>query len=160
RAVAALGGRLIVHAEDPDVLDRAPDCAGRDYTDFLASRPDTAENDAIARVIDVARRTGVRAHVLHLSSATALPLFAQARAEGVPLTVETCPHYLTLAAETIPDGATQYKCCPPIRDEANRDLLWRALPDGLIDRVGPDHSPTTPAPPPPRPRALLAAGGR
>ncbi len=144
RAVAALGGRLIVHAEDPDVLDRAPDCAGRDYTDFLASRPDTAENDAIARVIDVARRTGVRAHVLHLSSATALPLIAQARAEGVPLTVETCPHYLTLAAETIPDGATQYKCCPPIRDEANRDLLWRALRDGLIDCVVSDHSPSTP----------------
>ncbi|WP_017612797.1 allantoinase AllB [Nocardiopsis salina] len=143
-AIATFGGRLIVHAEDPDVLDRAPDCAGRDYADFLASRPDTAENEAIARVIDVARRTGVRAHILHLSSAAALPLIARARDEGVRLTVETCPHYLTLAAEAIPEGATEYKCCPPIRDEANRDLLWAALRDGLIDCVVSDHSPSTP----------------
>ncbi|MBE3001673.1 allantoinase AllB [Nocardiopsis sp. HNM0947] len=143
-AIAAFGGRLIVHAEDPDVLDRAPDCAGRDYADFLASRPDTAENEAIARVIDVARRTGVRAHILHLSSAAALPLIARAREEGVQLTVESCPHYLTLAAEEIPEGATEYKCCPPIRDEANRDLLWAALRDGLIDCVVSDHSPSTP----------------
>lgn len=143
-AIASFGGRLIVHAEDPDVLDRAPDCAGRDYADFLASRPETAENEAIARVIDVARRTGVRAHILHLSSAAALPLIARARDEGVQLTVESCPHYLTLAAEAIPEGATEYKCCPPIRDEANRDLLWKALRDGLIDCVVSDHSPSTP----------------
>ena len=143
-AIAAFGGLLIVHAEDPDVLDRAPAGAGRDYADFLASRPSTAENEAIARVVDVARRTGVRAHILHLSSASALPLIAQARAEGVPLTVETCPHYLILAAETVPDGDTRYKCCPPIRDEANRDLLWRALRDGLVDCVVSDHSPSTP----------------
>ncbi|MEV6820099.1 allantoinase AllB [Nocardiopsis dassonvillei] len=143
-AIGEFGGRLIVHAEDPGVLEGAPPAAGRDYAAFLASRPDTAENEAIARVIDVARATGTHAHVLHLSSASALPLIAQARAEGVPLTVETCPHYLTLEAEGVPAGATQYKCCPPIRDAANRDLLWRALADGLIDCVVSDHSPSTP----------------
>lgn len=143
-AIGEFGGRLIVHAEDPGVLEGAPPAAGRDYASFLASRPDTAENEAIARVIDVARTTGTHAHVLHLSSASALPLIAQARAEGVPLTVETCPHYLTLEAEGVPAGATQYKCCPPIRDAANRDLLWRALADGLIDCVVSDHSPSTP----------------
>lgn len=143
-AIGEFGGRLIVHAEDPGVLDGAPPAAGRDYAAFLASRPDTAENEAIARVIDVARATGTHAHVLHLSSASALPLIAQARADGVPLTVETCPHYLTLEAEGVPTGATQYKCCPPIRDAANRDLLWRALADGLIDCVVSDHSPSTP----------------
>lgn len=143
-AIGELGGRLIVHAEDPDVLDQAPPAAGRDYATFLASRPDTAEHEAIARVIEVARSTGTRAHVLHLSSASALPMIAQARADDVPLTVETCPHYLTLEAERVPAGATQYKCCPPIRDSANRDLLWRALEDGLIDCVVSDHSPSTP----------------
>lgn len=143
-AIGEFGGRLIVHAEDPGVLEGAPPAAGRDYAAFLASRPDTAENEAIARVIDVARTTGTRAHVLHLSSASALPLIARAREEGVPLTVETCPHYLTLEAEGVPAGATQYKCCPPIRGAANRDLLWRALADGLIDCVVSDHSPSTP----------------
>lgn len=143
-AIHAFGGRLIVHAEDPAVLDSAPAASGRDYADFLASRPDEAEHAAIALVIDTARRTGVRAHILHLSSASALPLIAQARQEGVPLTVESCPHYLTLAAEEIPAGDTSYKCCPPIRDSANRDLLWRALQDGLIDCVVSDHSPSTP----------------
>ncbi|PWV57928.1 allantoinase AllB [Nocardiopsis sp. L17-MgMaSL7] len=143
-AIRAFGGRLIVHAEDPKVLDSAPAASGRDYADFLASRPDEAENAAIALVIDTARRTGVRAHILHLSSASALPLIAQAKQEGVPLTVESCPHYLTLAAEEIPAGGTSYKCCPPIRDGANRDLLWRALQDGLIDCVVSDHSPSTP----------------
>jgi allantoinase len=143
KAIGAFGGQIIVHAEDPGVLDEAPAAHGREYADFLASRPDEAEHAAIALVIETARRTGTRAHVLHLSSASALPMIAQARAEGVPLTVETCPHYLTLAAETIPVGATQYKCCPPIRSSANRDLLWRALADGLIDCVVSDHSPST-----------------
>ncbi|MFL1379946.1 allantoinase AllB [Nocardiopsis protaetiae] len=143
-AIAAFDGLLIVHAEDPEVLAAAPAAAGRDYTAFLASRPDDAETRAISLVIETARRTGVRAHILHLSSAAALPLIARARAEGVRLTVETCPHYLTLAAETVPAGATGYKCCPPIRGEGNRDLLWRALREGLIDCVVSDHSPSTP----------------
>ncbi|WP_017599562.1 allantoinase AllB [Nocardiopsis lucentensis] len=143
-AIGEFGGQIIVHAEDPSVLDEAPAASGREYADFLASRPDEAEHEAIALVIETARRTGTRAHILHLSSASALPLIAQARADGVPLTVETCPHYLTLEAEAIPAGATQFKCCPPIRDHANRDLLWRALSDGLIDCVVSDHSPSTP----------------
>ncbi|MGQ4271296.1 allantoinase AllB [Nocardiopsis changdeensis] len=143
-AIAAFDGLLIVHAEDPDVLAAAPVAAGRDYAAFLASRPDDAETRAISLVIETARRTGVRAHILHLSSAAALPLIARAREEGVRLTVETCPHYLTLAAEAVPAGATGYKCCPPIRGEGNRDLLWRALREGLIDCVVSDHSPSTP----------------
>ncbi|WP_028647233.1 allantoinase AllB [Nocardiopsis sp. CNT312] len=143
-ALAGFGGRLIVHAEDPAVLEAAPAAAGRDYAAFLASRPEEAEHEAIALVVETARRTGVAAHVLHLSSAGALPLIARAREEGVPLTVETCPHYLVLEAEAVPAGDTRFKCCPPIRGSANRDLLWRALADGLIDCVVSDHSPSTP----------------
>ncbi|MFC7329001.1 allantoinase AllB [Marinactinospora rubrisoli] len=142
-AIGAFGGLLIVHAEDPDVLAAAPQASGRDYADFLASRPDAAEHAAIARAIATARRTGTRVHLLHLSSATALPLIAEARADGVPLTVETCPHYLTITAEQVPSGGTQFKCCPPIRSAANRDALWRALREGTIDCVVSDHSPST-----------------
>ncbi len=82
-------------------------------------------------------------HVLHLSSAGALPMIAAARRDGVPITVETCPHYLTLTAEEIEDGATQFKCCPPIRDTANQDALWQGLADRVIDCVVSDHSPST-----------------
>ncbi|NYE49065.1 allantoinase [Spinactinospora alkalitolerans] len=143
-AIGAFGGLIIVHAEDPGVLDGAPAARGREYASFLASRPDEAEHAAIALVIETARRTGTRSHILHLSSATALPLIAEAKADGVPLTVETCPHYLTIVAEQVPAGATQFKCCPPIRGEANRAALWQALADGLIDCVVSDHSPSTP----------------
>jgi allantoinase len=141
--IAGFGGLLIVHAEDPEVLDRSENDGGSDYLAFVASRPDQAEEDAIARVISGVRRTGARAHILHLSSARALDQIRAAKAEGLPITVETCPHYLSFAAEHIPDGATQFKCCPPIRDEANRDLLWQALVDGTIDLIASDHSPST-----------------
>ncbi|MCU1410832.1 MAG: allantoicase [Rhodoglobus sp.] len=141
--IAALGSLLIVHAEDPGVLDAHADDGGADYHRFVESRPDEAETTAIQRVIDGVRRTGARAHILHLSSAAALPALRAARAEGLPITVETCPHYLTIAEEQIPDGATQFKCCPPIRDDANRDALWQALLDGDIDIVVTDHSPAT-----------------
>ncbi|PSL00938.1 allantoinase [Murinocardiopsis flavida] len=143
-AIGTFGGLLIVHAEDPGVLDAAPDAAGRDYASFLASRPDEAEHDAIALVIETARATGTRSHILHLSSATALPMIRRAKDDGVPITVETCPHYLTIAAEQVPAGATQFKCCPPIRGAANRDALWQALGEGLIDCIVSDHSPSTP----------------
>ena len=93
-------------------------------------------------MIDAARETGCRAHIVHLSSAEALPALVAARADGVRLTVETCPHYLTLAAEDIGDGQTQFKCCPPVREAANADLLWQALADGVIDIVVSDHSPS------------------
>ncbi|MCS5496436.1 allantoinase AllB [Cnuibacter physcomitrellae] len=142
--IAGFGGLLIVHAEDPDVLDRSGASGGSThYLDFVASRPDLAEEDAIAHVIAGVRRSGARAHVLHLSSARALDQIRAAKAEGLPITVETCPHYLSFAAGEIPDGATQFKCCPPIRDEGNRDLLWEALVDGTIDLVASDHSPST-----------------
>ena len=141
--LAGFGGLLLVHAEDPGVLVHAANDGGRDYDAYVASRPDEAEVVAISRVIDGVRRTGTRAHILHLSSAAALPELRAARAEGLPITVETCPHYLSLAAEHIPDGGTQFKCAPPIRSEANRDALWQALADGDIDLVVSDHSPST-----------------
>lgn len=143
--LATFGGLLIVHAEDPGVIDAHADDGGADYHRFVESRPDEAEITAIERVIAGVRRTGTRAHILHLSSAKALPALRAARAEGLPITVETCPHYLTIAEEQIGDGQTQYKCCPPIRDDANRDALWAALVDGDIDIVVTDHSPSTAA---------------
>jgi allantoinase len=142
--IATFDGLLIVHAEDPAVLDAHANHGGRDYHAFVQSRPHEAEVTAIERVIAGVRRTGARAHILHLSSAAALPALRAARAEGLRITVETCPHYLTIAEGQIPDGATQFKCCPPIRDDANRDLLWAALLDGDIDIVVTDHSPSTP----------------
>jgi allantoinase len=140
---ARLGALMIVHAEDAHVIEQARPADGRAYAAFLRSRPRGAENLAIAHVIELARRTGGRAHVLHLSSSDALPMLRSARADGVALGVETCPHYLTFSAEEIPDGATEFKCCPPIRESANRDRLWDGLVRGDIDLVVTDHSPCT-----------------
>jgi len=142
--LAAADGLLLVHAEDPAVLAAAPAPAGRSYARFLASRPAQAEDTAIETALAVARRTGVRLHLVHLSSATALPALAAARADGVRVTVETCPHYLVLEAEQVPDGATAAKCCPPVRGAANREALWAGLADRIIDQVVSDHSPSTP----------------
>lgn len=142
--IGALGSQIIVHAEDPDILAEAPEAQGTEYCAFLASRPDAAEHAAVQLVIDTARQTGTSSHILHLSSASAVPLIAAAKADGLPITVETCPHYLTLTAEAVPVGGTAYKCCPPIRSSANRDTLWSALAAGLIDCVVSDHSPSTP----------------
>ncbi|TGN64428.1 allantoinase AllB [Nocardioides eburneiflavus] len=136
-----LGALMIVHAED---ADEVAECAhGTAYRGFLESRPDAAEERAIALVVDTARATGARAHVVHLSASGAVPTLRAARAEGVDVSVETCPHYLHFEAGSIPDGATELKCCPPIRDAANRDALWAALADGDIDMVVSDHSPCT-----------------
>ncbi|KUF16402.1 allantoinase AllB [Streptomyces silvensis] len=143
--IAGFGGLLIVHAEDPHEL-AAASAAGKGgprYADFLGTRPRVSENTAIEGLIALARRIGARVHVLHLSSSDALPLIAAAKREGVGVTVETCPHYLTLTAEEVPDGASEFKCCPPIREAANQDLLWQALADGTIDCVVTDHSPST-----------------
>jgi len=142
--ISGFDGLMIVHAEDARVLDEAPHPPSRAYADFLLSRPDRAETDAIRRLLDGARATGCRVHVLHLSSARALDLLADARAEGLPVTVETCPHYLCFNAEDLPDAAPQFKCCPPIRDRGNRDALWDALVEGIVDCVVSDHSPSTP----------------
>ena len=143
RAIAAFDGLLIAHAEDPAVIAAAPAPQGRRFADFVASRPPEAETRAVAHLIETARRTGCRVHVVHLSSAATLPLIRAAKADGLRVTAETCPHYLTLRAADVPDGATQFKCCPPIRDAANADALWSALLDGTIDCVVSDHSPCT-----------------
>ena len=147
--LARLGALLIVHAELPGPIEQALNaCAGaadpRRYATFLQSRPREAENEAVALVIRLSREIGCRAHIVHHSSADALPLLRQARADGAPISVETCPHYLCFAAEDIPDGATQFKCCPPIRERENREQLWAALGDGLIEMVVSDHSPCPP----------------
>ena len=145
RQAAELGSMVIVHAEDAAVIEAAPRAGGPGYGSFLRSRPSLAEVRAIGRVIELARRTGARAHVLHLSAADAVGLLAGARGSGARVTAETCPHYLALAAEDIPDGATQFKCCPPVRERANRERLWQALGEGIIGCVVSDHSPCPPA---------------
>ena len=142
QAVSAFGGLLLVHAEDADELG-TPAGDSTSYRDFLDSRPDASELAAVNEVVDASRRTGCRTHVVHVSTALALPVLADARTAGVPVTAETCPHYLTFTAEDIPDGDTSYKCCPPIREAANRELLWQGLADGTIGSVVSDHSPCT-----------------
>jgi len=141
-AMGRVPALFVVHAEDPDVVRDAG--STRRYADFVASRPPEAEERAIAGALALAKATHARLHILHLSAASALPRIAAARADGVRVTAETCPHYLTLTAEEVPDGATQFKCCPPIRDAANRDGLWQGLADGTIDCVVSDHSPCEP----------------
>lgn len=143
RELATFDSVMIVHAEDSRAIDRAPQPDGDDYAKFLASRPRGAENLAIAEVIERARWTGARAHILHLSSSDALAMLRSAKHDGLKITVETCPHYLTLVSEEIPLGATAFKCCPPIREAGNRELLWQGLEDGTIDFIVSDHSPST-----------------
>ena len=147
--LARLGSVLLVHAElegpveaaAASVSDRDP----REYYTFLRSRPRRSEDAAIALMIDLCRETGTRVHIVHHSSSDALGLLREARSEGLPITVETCPHYLTFAAEDIHDGDTHFKCCPPLRERENREKLWGAVADGTIDMVVSDHSPCTPA---------------
>ena len=141
REIAAFDGLLIAHAEHADVVVDAPH--GKQYKDFLASRPRHAENAAVHLLAELARRTGCRVHVVHVSSAEVLPLLVTARRHGVRITAETCPHYLTFTAEEVPEGATEYKCCPPIREAVNRDQLWDGLREGVLDLVVSDHSPAT-----------------
>jgi len=144
KILAKVDGLMVIHAEDAHVIDESVRAGSRDYQEFLASRPKGAENTAIAQVIREARRTGARVHVLHLSSGDALEMIKEAKADGVRISVETCPHYLSLTAEEVADGATQFKCCPPIRERANQDELWEGLLSGVIDQVVSDHSPCTP----------------
>jgi allantoinase len=150
KELARIDAPLFVHAELPGPLSEGERAAmgldPRSYATYLASRPRRAEDAAVELVLRLARETGARAHVVHLSSADALGLFRAARDDDkTRLTVETCPHYLTFAAEEIPDGATEYKCAPPIRESKNRELLWDALREGLVDQVVTDHSPSTAA---------------
>jgi allantoinase len=141
-AFAAVDALFIVHAEDPARLGALS--ASRAYAEFLASRPPAAEVSAVDTALAVARESGTRLHILHLSAADALPALRRARADGMRVTAETCPHYLVLDAAAVPDGATEFKCCPPIRDAGNQDRLWGGLADGTIAIVVSDHSPSTP----------------
>jgi allantoinase len=149
--LARLGAMLIVHAELPGPIDRAC-CAqaesdqidSRKYENFLHSRPREAENEAVATIVRLSRGTGCRVHIVHHSSSDALGMIREAKAAGVQITAETCPHYLHFAAEEIPEGATEFKCCPPVRERENREKLWEALRDGTIDMVVSDHSPCPP----------------
>jgi allantoinase len=148
--VALSGLPLLVHAELPGPIEEATArlnaaaCDWKCYSTYLASRPDAAEVEAIRLMIELSRKHGCRVHIVHLSSIEALPYLREARAEGLSITVETCPHYLHFAAEEIADGSTLHKCAPPIRSRANREQLWQALEDGDIDLIATDHSPCLP----------------
>jgi len=143
RALATLGRPLLVHAESARAAAATGANPGRGYAGYLASNPRGVENLAVAEVIEAARATGGHAHIVHLSSSDALPMIASAQREGVRLTAETCPHYLTLTAEEIGDGETACKCSPPVREAANRELLWAGLRDRTLAMVVSDHSPCT-----------------
>ncbi len=147
--LARTGLPLLVHAELPEPLDRAArELAGADwsrYSTWLRSRPDEAELAAIRLMIGLCREFGFRLHIVHLVTAQAIDLIRRAKDEGLPVTVETCPHYLHFAAEDIPDSSTVHKCAPPIRSAENREQLWQALRDGTIDLIATDHSPCPPA---------------
>ena len=148
--IARTGLPLLVHAELAGPIDTANarlNATGADwhqYSTYLASRPDEAELDAIAMLLELCREYRFKLHIVHLSTAKALPMLRAAKAEGLDLTVETCPHYLHGAAEDIADGATLWKCAPPIRSRANREQLWQALLDGTMDCIATDHSPCPP----------------
>jgi allantoinase len=148
--IARTGLPLLVHAELAPSIDaavsrlHADGAEWRSYATYLASRPDQAELDAIEMLIGLCRQYRFRLHIVHLSTALALPMLAAAKREGLPITVETCPHYMHVAAEDIPDGATLFKCAPPIRSRANREQLWAALKDRTIDLIATDHSPCPP----------------
>lgn len=150
--IRGTGLPLLAHAEVAGPIDEAmrelktTPAGWRHYIAYLASRPQIAESDAIALLFRMAEEFRTPIHVVHLSSAAAtLMLLKSARRQGLPITVETCPHYLWFASEEIPDGATEYKCAPPIRRSDNRERLWKALEEGIIDIVVTDHSPCPPA---------------
>ncbi len=142
--LARCGVPQLIHAELEGECEPQAEHVSRSYSAFLASRPNHWEDRAISLMIKLCRETGCKTHIVHLSSASALPEIEAAKAEGLPFTVETCPHYLFFAAENIPDGQPQYKCMPPIRGGENQQGLWQGLHDGVIDCVVTDHSPCTP----------------
>jgi allantoinase len=142
----SLGRVLMVHAELPGPIERAAaalpaDADARCYATWVASRPPAAESEAIELMVRLARDAGARVHIVHVTAQEAIRSIRDARRSNVAITAETCPHYLVFSAESIPDGATQYKCAPPIRDRMHREALWAALRDGDLDMVVTDHSP-------------------
>lgn len=166
KALAKMNAPLIVHAELPGPIESAtrreaerPESDPRAFTTFLRTRPREAEDEAVALVIRMSRETGARAHIVHHSSAGSLDMLREAQREGVSITAETCPHYLFFAAEDVPEGATAFKCCPPIRERENREKLWEALADGTIGMIVSDHSPAPPSMKCPETGDFLAAWG-
>jgi allantoinase len=148
--LASLGRVLMAHAELPAPIARAvaeldPSADPRCHATWLSTRPPEAEEQAITVLIALARETNARVHVVHVAAAGAIPILRRARAEGLSLSAETCPHYLVFTAESIPDGATRFKCAPPIREKAHREALWAALNSGDLDMIASDHSPCPPS---------------
>jgi len=144
--LSRLGALLIVHAELPGPIAEASSfgdtrSSPTKYDTFLCSRPSAAENEAIAMMIGLSREFNTAVHIVHLSSAEALPMLRAAQQSGVRISAETCPHYLHFAAQDIPSGATEFKCCPPIRERSNREELWKGLFEGTIKPIVSDHSP-------------------
>jgi allantoinase len=147
--LARIAVPLLTHAELPGPIDdaakhRPANASSRSYKTWLDSRPRAAENEAIAFLLRLAAEYGAHVHIVHLSSSDAIPTIREAKANGMRVSAETCPHYVTFAAEEIPDGATQFKCAPPIRERENREQLWAALADGTLDMIATDHSPCPP----------------
>ena len=148
--LASLGRVLMAHAELPAPVGRAvaeldPGADPRCHATWLRTRPPEAEEQAITLLVALSRETGARVHIVHVAAAGAIPILRRARAEGLSLTAETCPHYLVFNAEAIPDGATRFKCAPPIREREHREALWTALQSGDLDMIASDHSPCPPA---------------
>jgi allantoinase len=147
--LAKVGAPLLAHAELSGPIEdaakrRAPTALRSSYQTWLESRPRAAENDAIDLLLRLGSEFGAQIHIVHLSSGDAIPLIRKAKTNDQPLSVETCPHYLTFTSEEITDGATQYKCAPPIRERENRERLWAGLRNGTIDMIATDHSPCPP----------------
>jgi allantoinase len=143
--LAQMGAPLLVHAELPSRLLAVMEGArSNEYANYLATRPDAAEVEAVQLLLELSRSTGARIHFVHVASSDVLPILRAARAEGLPISAETCSHYLHFTAESIPDGGTQWKCAPPIRSAATRERLWQALMDGDLDLIASDHSPAPP----------------
>lgn len=146
--LARHGAVLLAHAEVPGPIQAAASVweggSPAEYDRYLRSRPDAAEVEAVEMLVRLCRETGCRVHIVHVSSMEVLPVLERARAEGLPITAETCPHYLTFTAEEIADGAVAWKCAPPIRSRENRERLWDALREGLLDLIATDHSPCPP----------------
>jgi len=147
--LAKIGVPLLAHSELPGPIDdaakrRVANASRNSYQTWLDSRPRAAENDAIELLLRLGSEFGARIHIVHLSSTDAIPRIQKAKATGQPLSVETCPHYLTFSSEEVPEGATQFKCAPPIRERDNREHLWDGLREGTIDMIATDHSPCPP----------------
>lgn len=144
--LASLGMPLLAHAELPELLEWPdPEADPRAHRTWADSRPPVAESAAVHLLLRLSSQFEAHVHVVHLAAADALPLLRRAREAGTQVTVETCPHYLTFAGEDVPDGATAFKCAPPLRSRVNRESLWRALAAGDIDMIASDHSPAPPA---------------